>query len=111
MTKKPPAEVLRLVNEARVALGKGKLKELPKGGREDCETCPLSIALGMIVHSRTVCVSTRRESESLVRAWGTGGRLWSSSGTNWDINLPEPLVKFVEDFDAGKYPDLIDDWV
>ena len=97
----PPAEVLRLVNEARVALGQKPLKRLPKGERGDVSYCPLAIALHTWIGAENASVESDREAERLAEVWGTeklcDGEVW----------LPRVLREFVLDFDAGKYPDLV----
>lgn len=84
------ARVLKWVNRIRKEyLGKGPIKRMPRGLRGSQKSCPLHNALWP---SRT------------------GGRITGldciPDGCGF-LPLPNHIVDFVYNFDAGKYPELI----
>ena len=102
----PPtrAAVLGWVNHARRAIGLPPLNQLPKGIPGDVGRCPLAEAVpGLEVHS-SYCVAASRQARWLAGAWG------AELGPDGRFQLPPPLTAFVHAFDAGFYPELVEQW-
>lgn len=98
-------EALRLVNVAREAMGLDPLAEMPKGVREDNIDCPLAVALQAVVQSYAVKMYDWA-APRVAAAWGTPWvRVYEDVCY---VQLPPELAQFIEEFDSGGIPELID---
>jgi hypothetical protein len=83
---------LDFCNERRAEGGQPALTELPKGTREDPESCPCGKATGLHVDLTFYCEQNEY------------------SAVDMDLSLQKPLPgevqTFVENFDSGHYPEL-----
>src|SRR2546421_6743049 len=106
----PRSAVFDLVSRARSALGMPPLKRLPRGIRETSRQCVLGRSLGVeiLVDDRDgpyALVLQYRSACALSRAWCVGRPCASWNG--WAVRLPAALSKFVQEFDACCYPELV----
>jgi hypothetical protein len=102
-------DVLELVNRARAAFGILPLRKLPRGVRETSRQCVLGRSLGVeiLLDDRDgpyALVLRYRAACALARTWGVGRPCASWNG--WAVRLPSELSKFVQEFDACRYPEL-----
>jgi hypothetical protein len=105
----PDTEILELINEARLVLGMPALNKLPKGVPETSQKCVLGRSLGAEIllddqDRAYVLLLHYRAASRLARAWGVAqpNGMWNG----WGVLLPEPLDRFVHEFDALCYPQL-----
>lgn len=102
-------KVLDLVNSAREAIGMEPLAELPRGARGESRACPIARALGC--EPQVLYRTLRYDQEgycaarAVAQAWGT--ELIERQDARF-VELPWELVEFVDRFDSGAFPDLID---
>lgn len=84
-------KVLEWINAERDFLGfSGHLTEIPKGKREDCERCPIALALeGCLVDGAVYYPPVENEEEYGIT-----------------IPLSHEVQLFIFDFDSGEYPGL-----
>jgi hypothetical protein len=106
----PRSAVFDLVSRARSALGMPPLKRLPRGIRETSRQCVLGRSLGVeiLVDDRDgpyALVLQYRSACALSRAWCVGRPCASWNG--WAVSLPAELTRFVQEFDACCYPELV----
>lgn len=100
--------VLRKINEARRQLGLRFLTELPQGERNSNLHHPLAKALGAELYKEGptwFLQSYHPNFVNLARLWRTS---WGAEPGVFQVDLPLLLVEFVEEFDAGYIPHLID---
>ena len=93
MSKRVPklVNVLRDVNALRARVGrKTALKRLPKGYKQRVDSCPIANATGLEIEDEFANYHD-----------------WNDISKDKRIPLTNRLVKFVRDFDRGKYPWLI----
>ncbi|HEX5265873.1 MAG TPA: hypothetical protein VFW24_03795 [Acidimicrobiales bacterium] len=102
--------VLGLVNSARAAMGREPLESLPQGRRGSSSDCVLARSLGMSFGNRSAwAVDGRRRQRReaallLARTWEVHAGVLNRRS----VQLPEGLRQFVNGFDSGDYPDLVD---
>lgn len=97
------SEVLVLVNRGLTALGHPPLEALPQGLPVDECRCVIAEAFSTIadqVDGRSLQAINDRDAELLAKVWGT-------EATGEDVVLPLTIREFVEEFDRGVYPELI----
>jgi hypothetical protein len=108
--KQRKSETLRFVNKVRKALGLKPLRQLIKGIPKNCAECSLARSIGKNVE---VSVDDGLEFignpvKAHIVAISTG--MWNSDlesiGTVLDLDFPQ-IVKFLEDYDNLKYPELV----
>jgi hypothetical protein len=105
--------VLALVNRVRVEIGLPALVALPKGTRAAADACPLARALNYDgkVRTRTAEFNVRRHNRAAARVCGTktarAEHVWKAR-PDTAFELPELLRTFVQEFDNGQHPDLIE---
>lgn len=110
MSKPTIKEALVLVNQARKAMERKALEKMPKGviyGRYDCplaNALKLEITKNRAIHIR-FDIRNSREILSISVAWKTK---ISFTGLTSEAILPTLLKRFVEHFDNGEYPSLIE---
>jgi hypothetical protein len=105
----PGAEILELINKARVVLEMAPLRRLPRGIPETSRQCVLGRSLGVEVllddRDRAYGLLPRyRTALRLARVWDTSRPYGMWNG--WAVLLPEELNTFVHEFDARCYPAL-----
>ena len=104
-------QVLEMVNTGRQALGAGPLEELPRGKRRSQSQCVLARALGLRFSETSAWLgegpASRRRTvaATLVEGWGTRPRVVDRRA----VRLPDPLRRFVKEFDLGCFPELVDE--
>lgn len=81
------AAVLAEINRIRSFRGLAPLGVVPRGTRRDTKRCTLACALGPNVE--------------------VGVDVWFEPATHTTHPLPQTLVDFRRDFDAGLFPELI----
>lgn len=108
-------KVLDLVNSARAAQGLNSISVLPKGVKEDGRNCPLARGLNGAVYRIDGDVIelgelTEEQLEKWVIAWGL------EEDFNMEhledvgmLGTPQELADFIEEFDDGKYPELVEE--
>jgi hypothetical protein len=108
----PGPEILELVNQARRELRMPTLKELPRGTPETSRQCVLGRSLDVEVLTDDhdgpfALVQQYRRACVMARVWGVGRprAVWNG----WAIDLPAALTRFVREFDARCYPQLVSD--
>jgi hypothetical protein len=105
----PGAEILALVNKARVVLGKPPMRNLPRGIPETSRKCVLGRSLEVEVllddqDQAYALLSDYRSAYRLARAWSVERPCGMWNG--WAVLLPPQLSRFVHEFDALCYPHL-----
>jgi hypothetical protein len=103
------AEILALVNKARVALGMPPIRNLPRGIPVTSRKCVLGRSLDVEVliddQDQTYALLTNyRSAYKLARAWNVARPCGMWNG--WAVLLSEELNRFVHEFDARCYPHL-----
>jgi hypothetical protein len=103
------SNALALVNEAREALGRDALDELPRGVPRQKKFCPVACAIeGANVTDQVIRFPEEASTRAVADVWGRSCRkdaaLWS---TDYEVLLPEALRTFVLFFDMGDFPQLI----
>jgi hypothetical protein len=99
--------VLEYVNNARKALILPIIDHLPLGRLRAANHCPIANAL----EEATVCslaieFNNREDAIAVHLAWYGNDIIRSFDDT--EIRTPEVIANFIEDFDARKYPELIE---
>lgn len=97
------AEVLKYVNQARVALGMTEIMDLPKGERENPETCPVAQALAMeqdyfSVDNDWIDFGDEGYAQKVIAVWGDA----DGDSRYEHVRTPKPIAEFVNAFDDGK---------
>ncbi len=87
---------LRWVNQLRVKLGLEKIDHLPPGVQNDEHSCPIAIALEGMYNVNSDGIEANLD------------LMPDGSKPEWWIDLPPSARTFVERFDNGRYPELID---
>ena len=90
--------VLKLVNEAREAMGLKTIAELPRGECGDGARCALARALGVpvVIHDdKTALFRHSVDGMMAAMVWGMG------AGDIPRVTLPRELAQFVDAFDEG----------
>lgn len=115
----PTFEILKYLNPVFSVLGGEPIAELPKGIQEDEADCPIARAFrqatgrSVDVRLNSLDVFFCDDACEIARMW-TGRPLAFESMCNYDgieiyaIALPQVLQDFIEAFDGGAYPELID---
>lgn len=98
--------VLELVNTGREALNLPPLDGLPKGMPSDSCRCVIAAAFpASMVDSTAIGYMDDIEApKKLAAAWKLAT---PDTYASW-IELPKEIKDFIRDFDAGKYPQLVD---
>lgn len=101
-------ETLRLVNNARKALGEKPLRSLPAGSRHHSRLNPISRALKsedfiITVQERTARLRGESRAKKIAEVWGQ--KPIPYYGT-YEVKLPNELVEFLHRFDRGEFPHL-----
>lgn len=105
-------QALKLVNDARAAIGQPPLSELPKAiAKHPCQ-CVISRSLPAHLEPHTGLVSLilgpqfKQEAEQIASAWKTD----AARTTDYEnkVKLPPVLQDFISLFDRGAYPELIE---
>ena len=96
--------MLARVNAARAALKLSPLTELPKGQRNRSCDCVIARALGVRTDVNSIAVEYGEEwkVKAIAQAWNL-----AYHGGRW-IYLPPDIQSFINEFDAGLIPELID---
>jgi len=98
---------LKLINQARKILGKKPLVKMlhQKKGDWISKSCPLARAFKASVDCKEVIFDniTFEQMKQIKNVWKTRS---DEEDIYKCIDLPKILVKFVKDFDNGKYPEL-----
>lgn len=115
-------KVLDLVNSARAAQGLASISVLPKGVIEDGRNCPLTRGLNGAVHRIDVDVIelgdvTEKVLEKWIVAWGLADEMehflqeegLDSLGEVSILATPPILGQFIDEFDLGNFPELIEE--
>jgi hypothetical protein len=106
--KKNKSAALRFANKVRKALGKKPISRFPLGIPED--PCKCSLALAIEDPQARVVEGILEFDENLTKNYVVGKAL------DYDVNLDKQssgleleisVSKFVQDFDKGKYPELV----
>lgn len=102
-------ETLRLVNNARKALGEKAIKYLPVGSRHHSRLNPISLALRsddfvITVYDRTARLRGESRAKKIAEAWGQQKPI-NYFGV-YEVRLPEELVEFLHRFDRGEFAHL-----
>lgn len=97
-------EVLRYVNKARKLVGLNELLDLPKGTKEDPESCPIANALQdennyPSVDSDWVSWGDEDLEEDIAELWGC------DHGYDQGVSTPKPFQDFLDLFDSGELPE------
>ena len=105
----PSPKVIALINAGRKALNLRPLRNIPKGRRDNCISCPIHNAFwtkGQYPGVRLVKIVQipKIQGKSLAKAWGQRTR---GTGDEVTVYLPKVLRTFIRRFDAGKYPELV----
>jgi hypothetical protein len=105
----PSAEILDLINRARLVLEMPPLRKLLKGIPDTARKCVLGRSMGLDIliddQERAYALVLRyRAAYSLARAWGVERPhgIWNG----WAVLLPQRLNEFVHEFDSGCYPSM-----
>jgi hypothetical protein len=104
------ATILDLLNRARIKLGGMPLKELPRGIPDSSQHCVLGRSLGFEFlldhqdHPFALVLKYHRAC-ALAAAWDVPRpyAVWNG----WAVRVPEALSRFIHNFDARRYPQLI----
>jgi hypothetical protein len=96
--------VLGWVNQARRAAGLPALDRLPAGRPRDPKGCPLARAVPGLSVYPTHCqfITASPNARWIAGAWAT------ELAGDGRLELPAPLHAFVRAFDAGCYPELVE---
>jgi hypothetical protein len=104
-----PADILELVNKARLVLEMPALRKLPSGIPETSRKCVLGRSLGVDILlddcNRAYALLLRyHQASRLARAWAVARPcgMWN----DWAVQLPGKLNRFVHEFDSRCYPAL-----
>lgn len=129
--KRNKALTLELVNKVRVATGRKPLQKLQKAFPSDTQACAIAKPLkgiksfsGVAEHApsdtdkpwsydaATFSFSDEKTARKVGKAIGQPVRRYSVSAfterESWDVRLPKYASEFIDDFDEGRYPELID---
>jgi hypothetical protein len=107
MTQDELNEVLRLVNDARRAIGQPQLERLPKGVRRDSCECPIARAFRIgdeySAASRLTLVLADYNDE-----WANAiAKIWNTERPRKGaVGLPKLITDFTGAFDAGEFPEF-----
>lgn len=107
--EKKLAKVLEIVNVGREALGYKPIAKLPKGTPEESDNCPLKRALrveNVYTDNLCVCHSLEWTPKCETKAQALG-KAWHKKVAGTAVHLPSTLQRFVHDFDALEYPELV----
>ena len=98
--------VLELVNEARANLGFQPLTALPLGVIKNPQECVIARALDVqvAVSSGEAHFAHVTDASMVAIAWGKRINL---SDARARLPLPEVLDEFADEFDEGKFPELV----
>jgi len=97
--------VLAYVNRVRKLRGMKPLKRMPQGARNQARSCPIACAL----HARSVSTNFIAFSDDGRPLQPGKARSLRIRLSRWQTRIrpPEYVKEWIEDFDAGKYPELI----
>ncbi|MEM9665005.1 MAG: hypothetical protein AAF970_08735 [Bacteroidota bacterium] len=98
------SQVLRLINQARVVQYQPLLNALPVGRTARSRSCPLSTALGGLVGVDGLCLEDLDQARRIGRVWNVP--VTEAQG-RFIVRLPHLLERFVQAFDQGAYPALL----
>jgi hypothetical protein len=114
-------EIIRLVNAARESYGCAPIDDLPRGERASPSFDPLARAfrtgaedwLFLAVGSHRLRLSAYRRdamaiAQQIYAAWFGGAHIGDrhfAEGGLVCVKLPQPMVEFIHEFDAGNMPD------
>jgi hypothetical protein len=103
------SNALTLVNEAREALGRDALDELPRGVPRQKKFCPVACAIeGASVTDQVIRFPEEASARAVADAWGRFCHKNAAlCSTDYEVFLPEALHTFVLFFDTGGLPQLI----
>jgi len=107
--------VLEWINEQRKELGMRPIKSIPKAHVASTMRCPIALALVPARDRvfRPLTRGKRRRSGTFISAlaWyaSVEWHIWhhGNVGLTLRIVVPDHVAKFMRDFDARKYPELI----
>lgn len=103
-------QALKLVNDARTVIGQSPLTQLPKGIPSNCDACVVANALDARTGGTTVGFfqSEKEKARAIGRAWGTTVWFEPTYDRPWRVLMPCALTTFIDAFDHGQFPELID---
>lgn len=95
-------DVIKLVNDARKALGMEPVDDLPKGRRKQPCLCPVARALS--TGERHAAVSATAVAFGVEAQAQVVASTWERPRASMSVQLPPPLSDFVVAFDRGELP-------
>lgn len=109
--RKELEEVLKKVNEARAAFGQEPLEDLPKGILSDACQCPLARALPRVECVGIECITCEGASDAEKLSAVFNEKPYYSFNefvVDTSFMTPVMLQTFIDRFDSGHYPELIE---
>jgi len=102
---------LALVNKGRLAFGWEPLPTLPKGNKTEPSSCPLAVAFNgeWAVGGSDIEGLSDSAYNTLAKAWGIETSYDPDYGHPDWLELPPKLADFVDAFDNGEMPELVEE--
>lgn len=96
-------EALDCVNEFRKAQGKDTVEEFEPGCRSSSQNCPIAKTLGAHVNDIDIYFPDKKDAILAAEVWDVNKTAEKS------VSHPNPIKEFIELFDDGTFPDLIEE--